>query len=841
MDEPAPTQPQQPSSAAPARRSLLLLAFASGTAGLVYEVIWMRWFRLLFGSTAYSASVTLCAFFLGLALGSWLLGGLAGRTARPLRAYAWVEGGAAACALAVPVVLGGYDLVYGPLYASLAETREVFVLAKLVLALVAMLPASTLLGGALPLLAATGLESGSELGGPGNRLYGANLVGGVAGAAAAGLLLPEWIGVPAAYGVGVAATLLAAAGALWLDRSPRVRRPPSPHSPSRRVATFPVPASALWVAAVSGFGVIAFQVLLVAALGQSFAHTAYSFGLVLVTVIGSMASGAWLVSASEGRLSATSMLSWVLAVEGLLLFVSPWAAVWLRGQMEAGGLLAGFATTPIGQSVTSVGVLGLPALFVAALVFPLTFRLVGAGPAGPSLGRLMAVNTASGIAGSLAVSFVMLPLLGLWGSFALLGLAYAVSSLVVARPPRLRQAAAVAAVLSAVTLLPANPWQVPRVRLQPGEQLLDSLEGAHGLVSVVERDGFRYLAIDQHYVFGSTSHTALYERMGRLPLLLHPDPKRVLVVGSATGGLAAGPASLPVEAIGLVEIVPEVHTLAARHFAAHNRGVHADPRARLITEDGRNHLRATPDRYDVVVEDLYVAERPSAAAMYSRDHYRDVRDRLTERGVFCQWLPLYQLSRTQLGIIVGTFLEVFPKATVWTPSFAPPWILGLCAAPGGYPDAETLARSQEGASAHADDPWLHDREGVFAFYLGSAARLAARVPALGIHSDAHPLFEFVSARTPGHRAQRFASTGWPLLVQELLAHPDADDAHFPFRPPGIAAAGQQLARLNGTHPAAIGPADWREIEARIPSRLLASRDASVSRRWPPRSERSEAR
>ena len=64
-------------------RSLLILALLSGAAALVYEVVWMRWFRLLFGSTAYAASATLCAFFTGLAIGSAWFGRIAGRGGSP--------------------------------------------------------------------------------------------------------------------------------------------------------------------------------------------------------------------------------------------------------------------------------------------------------------------------------------------------------------------------------------------------------------------------------------------------------------------------------------------------------------------------------------------------------------------------------------------------------------------------------------------------------------------------------------------------------------------------------------------------------------------------------------
>ena len=84
------------------RSWLPVLALLSGIAGLVYETIWLRWFRLLFGSTAYAASATLCAFFAGLALGAYWFGRRVERSGRPLALYAAI--GLSVFATAMPLM-----------------------------------------------------------------------------------------------------------------------------------------------------------------------------------------------------------------------------------------------------------------------------------------------------------------------------------------------------------------------------------------------------------------------------------------------------------------------------------------------------------------------------------------------------------------------------------------------------------------------------------------------------------------------------------------------------------------------------------------------------------------
>ena len=97
-------------------QSLVALALASGAASLIYEAVWLRWFRLLFGNTAYAASATLTAFFAGMALGAWWFGRRAARSPRPLVTYAWIEAATGATALLVPLAVAAYEPLYVPAF-----------------------------------------------------------------------------------------------------------------------------------------------------------------------------------------------------------------------------------------------------------------------------------------------------------------------------------------------------------------------------------------------------------------------------------------------------------------------------------------------------------------------------------------------------------------------------------------------------------------------------------------------------------------------------------------------------------------------------------------------------
>jgi spermidine synthase len=131
-------------------------------------------------------------------------------------------------------------------------------------------------------------------------------------------------------------------------------------------------------------------------------------------------------------------------------------------------------------------------------------------------------------------------------------------------------------------------------------------------------------------------------------------------------------------------------------FAGANQRVYEQPNVRISIDDGRRFLARTQERYDVVVGDLYLPRNPGVGTMYSVEHFEQVKNHLTEDGVFVAWLPLFQMGPTELRAIVAAFLEVFPDANAWVGNWvleAP--VLGLVGGaphPSGTVDNEVQRR-----------------------------------------------------------------------------------------------------------------------------------------------------
>ncbi len=811
-------------------RAVLVVAFISGAAALLYQAVWLRWFQLLFGSTAYAASATLAAFFAGLALGSAVFGRVASRARRPLAVYAAIEVGAAGLALAVPLVFRLYDPIYAAFYEDLIGQRGVFVALKFALAFAAMLPPAFLLGGTLPLLATAFIGDGGRLGRSGAQLYAINTFGAALGSAVGVMVLPEWIGVRGTYAVGIGLSLVAAAAAFALSRDGVGARADTAASDVPDAAAR-APRSLLTVAFASGFGTLALEVLLIQALAQVLDHSVYSYGAVLVVVLLALAAGASLVAASAGRIEPARLLGAALACEAALLFALP-AATWaLHGAGLGGpGRLGGgfFAAIALG---------GLP-LLVGALVLPLTFELATGGSVGRRIGGLLAANTLGGIVGSLAASFVLQGGLGLWLSLVAVGAGYGAASLVAAGSVRERGLRAAFVAFAALLVFGSrlNPQHLPVVALDAGDRLVAHAEGASGVVSVIDGIFGRRMKLNNHYTLeGAGRLLAGKARAGHLPLLLHPAPKRVAFVGSATGSTAGASVLHPLEHIDLIELVPEVHALAAEWFADTNHRVHADPRTRVVVEDGRNHLRATRERYDVIVADLFSPWNPGVGSLYTTEHFQAVRDHLAPGGLFCQWLPAYQHSSETFDTVAATFLDVFPNALVFrgdlysrtTPRVA---LIGFRDAP---PSVEAVeARIRELAAAGVTDRWVTDPRAFFLLYVGPLAARAEQLSGVPRNTDSHPHFEFLGGRVTLASRQEFLRKHWPAFADSLASGAGANAA-FASRL-DAARDGAALVRAAGLyveHRDGEAQEELSRLRSRLPPEVLNARDPSVSELW----------
>ncbi|MEZ4235504.1 MAG: hypothetical protein R3F59_04945 [Myxococcota bacterium] len=143
-------------------------------------------------------------------------------------------------------------------------------------------------------------------------------------------------------------------------------------------------------------------------------------------------------------------------------------------------------------------------------------------------------------------------------------------------------------------------------------------------------------------------------------------PQRALVIGLASGITAGAVTQLPgLDDVEVVELEPAV-VGGARVFREHNHDVVDGGRARIVVNDGRNHLlRAAPGTYDLVVSEPSNPYLSGVANLFTQEFWALGRTRLAPGGVWAQWVQLYGMGPDELRGLVRTFAETYPYVAVY--------------------------------------------------------------------------------------------------------------------------------------------------------------------------------
>ena len=638
--------------------------FLSGFAGLVYEVSWIRKASLVFGSTTFAVSTVLAVFFLGLACGSYLFGRIGQRTLRPLRLYALIEVGLGLFAMASPYLLDFTESLYGPIYRALAGHAVILFVVRGVLVSLVILPPTILMGSTLPLFCRQFVRSDAKVANSVGMLYGVNTLGAAVGCAAAGLFLLPTFGLRLTVQLGAALNILCgiAVGLLPIAKSqlPQLDRD-SERSTSQgktvkeRFTAAQVPIAILFFSV--GFVVLGSEVLWTRYLRLlTRQNNVYTYTLTLTVVLVGIVLGSFLASRLFDRSTPRARyfgLFQILTGLSVLTVMTLPHTFWAGVKNELGMYF----------------LLLLPPAILSGASFPLAVRMVVEDASRVSIGtgRMAAINTLGGILGSLLIGFVGLPIFGI--KFSLLFIT-GVSLLTgfaawfwidKTFSPLFRGGAVAGALLIWICLPFASRAQIPADFLADGRQLVAFREGFDGDLAVIRRDEeWIELEIDRWWQGSNLKNQQVVG--AHIPMLLHPNPKNVLVVGAGTGQTPSRFLMYDIDHLDCVDIEPTLFEFIRSHFDSKWM---ADERVKLISEDGLNYLNHSDAMYDVIAIEVGQIFRPGIAFFYTADFYHRSRQRLRPGGLLTQLVSVPSLTTDQFQGVIKTFLDAFPQSFLW--------------------------------------------------------------------------------------------------------------------------------------------------------------------------------
>jgi spermidine synthase len=467
---------------------------------------------------------------------------------------------------------------------------------------------------------------------------------------------------------------------------------------------------------LSGFIALSYEVIWSRVLALIIGSSVYAFSIMLTTFLTGLAVGASLASRFVDRITRPVFTFALVEVGigasslvGAYVFNDlPYVFVQIYRWVDP----SAFSLLLLVRFLIAAVVMIVPTLLLGSL-FPLVVRIISQSASGRSTGQAVgdayAANTLGSIVGSFASGFIMIPWLGLLDSLRFcIALNFAVSAALFfishriatpagseapgsgrrgpgAGPFGLSRYRAAGIILSAAfiigIILVEPPWDsdvmssavyryAPSLSNMSHKEFRDYLkhgqgetifykEGITATIAVQEQSGARVLKANGKPEASTTGDMPTQILIGTLPLLVREQTDDVLVIGLGSGITLGAVEQFPIKRVTCVELEPAI-VESSRFFNQFNNRPLDDPRLRLLSNDGRNFLFTTDEKFDVIISEPSNPWLTGVANLFTLEYFKRGADRLKDDGVFSQWLQIYEMSPGDVKTLVATFKSAFP-------------------------------------------------------------------------------------------------------------------------------------------------------------------------------------
>ena len=680
--------------------------FCSGTAALVLEMVWLRRLSLQLGSTGLSATVTLAIYMGGLGLGSIVGGRQYFRS--PIRAYGVLELFVAFWAAVFPWLLHRI----GPsFYGSTSSS--------VLLSIPLLLPPALAHGATLPIVSTAVRHVGraERLG----WLYAVNTFGAVCGVLSSAFLLLPMLGV---RGTELTAMFLCALVGVLGIRSFTNRE--SDRSPLY-ASSLPKEVSILML--ITGMVSMSLEVVWSRLGALLIGGSVYAFAIVLAVFLCGIAYGAHL-----GRRLNKRYLAHAIIAMGVSAILGAFTWRWLPHGLGIGWDWFGDGSLlPMGAFLLSMAMAGAPV--ASGVLFSLCLKH-GTGDINGVSAKVLMANTVGGVLGVLLTGPFLMPTLGIVQTTILL------SSLCVLGGCgllwRQDKGYSIVSLLGFTLLTLLLPkWDVAVYATGLYNRIGEFVDLSPRAIEQFAHEGWEpRLYVDGHSasiaVGQSTKTSNLWLSIngkvdastgadmptqilsGELPLKIHSKQSGVntLVVGLASGVTANEARRYGAKPLTVVELEPSIVD-AARLFDGVNDGIVDHPDSIIRVADARAVLQHEQQIYDVIISEPSNPWITGVSNLFTVEYWQLGRNRLSEEGVFCQWVQLYALPPEGMRSLIASYLNVFPNTWLFeTIPGSDALLISAPNLPADLPLVPTLGPSElkslaEGVRLNTDDkPWI---------------------------------------------------------------------------------------------------------------------------------------
>lgn len=756
-----------------------ILLFLSGFCSLAYQTVWMREFRLIFGSsTPATAAVT--AVFMGiLGFGSMYLGKKIPEKGS-LQYYAKLEFFISLFALLSPALLWVVTKVYTGIGGT--ETLGMFfgTIFRLILTAVVIGIPAFCMGGTLPAIAKYCTDETDVNRRSISLLYGINTLGAVFGTVITTFLWLEERGNKGTLHLSVLINFIVVLAAFMVNKE--IAKPtlkPVKKDKNKPELKLPVNINKLLTAScATGLVFFLMEMVWYRMLSPILGGSSFTYGTILATALSGIGIGGVLYYFINKTSAPTwNMFAWTAVLEGVFLAVPLFLGDSLA--LTAGILnqtsIFGFDGKVLSWISITMVVVFLPSV-IAGIQFPILLGLAGSGDKNISseTGRVYAANTVGAIIGSLLGGFGLMRLVGavaVWQStvIAMLLLAsYIIFSNKAVKVGFFRACFAALALWMAFSNTPTAQWRHAGIgagRFKAPETYnnrIDSArmnnrlihwekDGRESAVGVVKRWGLSFIVNGKSdgSVFGDMGTQV---GCGLLSLITTPQAKTALVIGLGTGSSAGWIGSFnQIEKVDVAEIEPAILSFA-KDCSPVNQNVLQNSKVHVNIADAREMLLSTKKTYDIIFSEPSNPYRAGVASLFTKEFYSVAKEKLNDKGTFLQWVQAYEIDYEAIKIVCKTIGTVFNNVEIWETQSGD-LLIAASKEPKIY-NLETISKQLEEPTMRNGflSCWgTETPEGVFALYIANSAFVNAikEDKTVPINTDNKNLLEFAFAKNVG--------------------------------------------------------------------------------------------
>ena len=680
----------------------------TGFSALSSQVIWQKHLAILTGSEARSLSLVIAVFLLGLAGGYYVFGLLTEKKDQPrfqlLKYYGYVE-------MATGLYIGLFPL-YFELLKSLSFHSPDLLIINILIACLALLLPTFLMGASIPLLTATLPEGSKEVNAVHAKVYGWNTLGACFGALTAGLYLIPSLGLNLSLNILGIINVLAGIVFVGNNLKGSVQKQEEPPAiPSSLPNSF-----LMLFVFFTGALVISFEVIFVRVLNLSIGAGAYNFPFILSIFVGGLALGSLSIKKQKNSLNFfIRQLFIVLALLQVLFWTAPYWSIWLNH------IRILLVPIPFNYAIyyslifLFLSLFIFPAVFFMGRLLPLTYMFLKKTKSnyGKICGFLYFFNTLGTVFGAIVIGYLAFYLFNLDILFKTsIYILFLLTLTVILYRKNIIDF--IILVILGLTLLSLptqwnrsghevayfrirnyNPnfhfkglFSLPKNR-DESSHVAFFKDGPNTTVSLISylskqtdevvHDLKKLFSISAAKSFLSYSIIVNGKSDGNsigdfstiffmLPYLYSPQKQdlETAFIGLGTG-LSAG-AYIPLEDvknIDVLEISPFVIKAIDSVPSKFNFHMMKNKKVNVIEIDAFKYFTRSNKKFDIIVSEPSNPWVLGVENLFTVEFYELISQSLNEGGIFSQWIHTYDMDSGTLEIVIKTINHVFPHASLY--------------------------------------------------------------------------------------------------------------------------------------------------------------------------------